>query len=95
MHGDAWGRRVGRFLMALLLAAITGVAVASETPYFQVIGADATRIERLPLLQTQADVDIAGTIAAVELRQTFENRGNVGDEHAAAECPAGTVGPSG
>jgi len=77
MHGYAWGPRVGRFLMALLLAAVTGVAVASETPYFQVIGADATRIERLPLLQTQADVDIAGTIAAVELRQTFENRGNV------------------
>ncbi len=77
MHGYAWGRRVGQFLVALLLAAITGVAVASETPYFQVIGADATRIERLPLLQTQADVDIVGTIAAVELRQTFENRGQV------------------
>ncbi len=77
MHGYSWGRSVGRFLMALLVAAIAGTALAGETPYFQVVGTDAARIERLPLLQTQADVDIVGTIAAVELRQTFENRGNV------------------
>lgn len=77
MHGYSWGRSVGWFLAALLVTAIAGKAVASETPYFQVIGADAARIERLPLLQTQADVDIVGTIAAVELRQTFENRGRV------------------
>lgn len=77
MHGYSWGRSVARFLMALLVTAIAGAALAGETPYFQVVGTDAARIERLPLLQTRADVDIVGTIAAVELRQTFENRGNV------------------
>lgn len=49
----------------------------SATPYFQVLGEDPAQVERLPLLQTQADVQIAGTIAAVELRQVFENRGQV------------------
>lgn len=49
----------------------------SATPCFQVLGEDPARVERLPPLQTQADVQIAGTIAAVELRRVFESRGQV------------------
>ncbi|TDR38879.1 Ca-activated chloride channel family protein [Tahibacter aquaticus] len=78
MHVNAWGRVVGGFwMLALLLVGLPPSLQASETPYFQVISADAGKVERLPLLQTQADVQIAGTIAAVQLRQRFENRGQV------------------
>jgi len=46
---------------------------APSAPYFSVKGAD--HIERLPLLQTTATVDIVGPIADVTLKQAFENRG--------------------
>ncbi len=77
MHGHSWGWGVGRCLAALLALSAAAVAAAGETPYFQVLGGDAARVERLPLLQTRAEVDIVGTIAAVELHQVFENRGDV------------------
>jgi len=77
MHGQSWGWSVGRCLAALLALSAAALAAAAETPYFQVLGGPAARVERLPLLQTRADVDIVGAIAAVELHQVFENRGNV------------------
>ncbi|WP_386070365.1 VIT domain-containing protein [Tahibacter sp. UC22_41] len=77
MHGHSWGWGVGRCLAALLIMATTALASAAETPYFQVLGADPAEVERLPLLQTRAEVDVVGTIAAVELHQVFENRGKV------------------
>jgi Ca-activated chloride channel homolog len=40
-------------------------------PYFQVVGDDRT--DRLPLKETSADVDIAGVIARVRVRQVWEN----------------------
>src|SRR5262245_11567277 len=43
-------------------------------PYFYVPGADA-ETERLPLKETSAQVDIAGVIAQVKLRQVFANEG--------------------
>lgn len=48
-------------------------AEAHGAPYFAVQG-DGT-VDRLPLLQTSSAVDIVGPIAAVTLKQTFENRG--------------------
>ncbi|MEO5625902.1 MAG: VIT domain-containing protein [Dokdonella sp.] len=63
-------------LMALLLAAVSPRVDADESasaPYFSVN--DGKTIERLPLLQTNADVNVAGPIAEVVLKQTFENRG--------------------
>lgn len=75
MHVHSWGRLVGAIWTLLLL--LTALPLnAAQTPYFQVVSEDA-KIERLPLLQTQAEVKIAGTIAAVTLRQRFENRGSV------------------
>ncbi|WP_257388115.1 VIT domain-containing protein [Tahibacter caeni] len=76
MHGHSWGWVAGRCLAAWL-ALTTAAAAAGETPYLQVLGGDPARVERLPLLQTRAEVDIVGTIASVELRQVFENRGDV------------------
>lgn len=75
MHVHSWGRFVGA-IWAVLLALAALPLQAAQTPYFQVVSEDA-KVERLPLLQTQAEVKIAGTIAAVTLRQRFENRGSV------------------
>lgn len=44
------------------------------SPYFYVAGGDP-ETERLPLKQTTAQVDIAGVIAKVKVKQLFENTG--------------------
>lgn len=75
MHVQTWGRFVGA-IWAVVLALAALPLQAAQTPYFQVVSEEA-KVERLPLLQTQADVKIAGTIAAVTLRQRFGNRGSV------------------
>jgi len=58
----------------IFFMATDGRATEHGAPYFSVTGADG--VDRLPLLQTSVDVDIAGPIAQVALRQTFENRGS-------------------
>jgi len=58
----------------IAFAATDGLAAEQGAPYFSVAGTDS--VDRLPLLQTSADVDIVGPIAQVVLRQTFENRGS-------------------
>jgi Ca-activated chloride channel family protein len=62
----------------VLLCSLGSVrAVADEAkgaPYFSVAG--ESKIERLPLLQTHASVNIIGPIAEVTLKQVFENRGS-------------------
>jgi Ca-activated chloride channel family protein len=63
--------------MLLLSCAVNASAAAADAhsaPYFSVNGTDG--VERLPLLQTTATVDIVGPIADVTLKQTFENRGS-------------------
>jgi Ca-activated chloride channel family protein len=44
------------------------------SPYFLVQGDDAS-LDSFPLLETRAEVDIAGVIAEVELRQVYKNEG--------------------
>lgn len=46
----------------------------TESPYFRVIG--ETNTEALPLVSTHADVDIAGVIARVNVKQTYKNSGS-------------------
>ncbi len=46
------------------------------SPYFQITGATIDGSETLPLQQTSAQVDIAGVIADVKIRQVYQNRGN-------------------
>lgn len=46
----------------------------SESPYF-IVKSEASETESLPLLSTQAEVNIAGVIADVQVTQTYVNRG--------------------
>lgn len=71
----------GRTLLAVLLLAGAALAGMSEqpddktlSPYFFVQSDDATT-DRLPLLSTTADVDIAGVIADVRVTQVYKNDG--------------------
>ncbi|WP_051906648.1 VIT domain-containing protein [Methylomarinum vadi] len=68
-----------RLLALLPLLLLLGNAEANESntnktlsPYFQVAGDD----EALPLQETRAQVDIAGVIASVNIRQVYQNSGN-------------------
>jgi Ca-activated chloride channel family protein len=45
------------------------------SPYFKVIGENNGGIETLPLQETSANVEIAGVIADVKVRQVYQNRG--------------------
>ena len=46
----------------------------SHSPYFQIEGGDEG-VDRLPLEDTKVDVHISGVIAAVTVRQVYENEG--------------------
>jgi Ca-activated chloride channel family protein len=71
----------GRALLAVLLLASAALAGMSEqpddktlSPYFFVQSDDATT-DRMPLLSTTADVNIAGVIADVRVTQVYKNDG--------------------
>ncbi len=68
-------------LVFLILAVFTLFAFADkepleekEGPYFAI--EDKSGVENFPLLETKADVKIAGMIAEVELTQVYKNDGN-------------------
>ncbi len=69
-------RRSSLLALALTLYALPALADEdrTESPYFRVIG--ETNTEALPLRSTHADVDIAGVIARVNVKQTYENSGS-------------------
>lgn len=46
------------------------------SPYFHVLSENAGGAESLPLQETSAEVDIAGVIADVKVRQVYQNRGD-------------------
>ena len=52
-----------------------GIPDKSKSPYFLVKGDDAD-IESMPLLSVEADVEIAGIIADVTIKQNYKNNGN-------------------
>ncbi len=54
---------------------VTAQQNRSLSPYFLVQSSDSTQTERMPLRATSADVNIAGVIANVEIRQVYENTG--------------------
>lgn len=58
-------------MFALFATCSTVGAAEHGAPYFSVNGG----VDRLPLLQSTATVDIVGPIADVTLKQTYENRG--------------------
>lgn len=47
---------------------------SSLSPYFVVVGGDPS-IDRLPLLETNVDVDVSGVIACVTVKQSYRNEG--------------------
>ena len=49
-----------------------GEKTKAESPYFYVAGGDPA-VDRLPLKSVSADIQIAGTVAAVRIHQVFEN----------------------
>ncbi len=72
-----------RLLALLPLLLLPCCAAANETatdqtlsPYFSVSGDHEDGAETLPLEETSAQVDIAGVIAAVKIRQVYRNRGD-------------------
>nr|WP_305909779.1 VIT domain-containing protein [Methylomarinum sp. Ch1-1]MDP4522714.1 VIT domain-containing protein [Methylomarinum sp. Ch1-1] len=72
-----------RLLALFTLLLLAGVAAANElendktlSPYFQIVGDGEEGGETLPLQETSAQVDIAGVIADVKIRQVYQNRGN-------------------
>ena len=76
-------RAVARSLLLALLL-LTAVARAAESPepaadrtlspYFFVEGGDSG-LDRLPLLATSVQVDIAGVVAHVTVKQSYKNDG--------------------
>lgn len=63
----------------LLLATLLGLATLtagekSRSPYFQITNAESS-LDSLPLKSSRAKVSISGTIAQVEIRQTYANTG--------------------
>ncbi len=68
------------FLFCLLNIAVVQATPDQQdktlSPYFQVIGENLVGSETLPLQQTSAQVDIAGVIADVKVKQVYQNRGN-------------------
>lgn len=70
------------FLIPLLLCSLSAEALADEAPpersgapYF-LVRSDDPGVDRLPLKETTAKVDIAGVIAKVEVKQVYENEGS-------------------
>lgn len=70
-----------RLLLSLMLL-LSGYATADEvtvdktlSPYFKVLNNDFGAAEQLPLQKTTAQVNIAGVIADVKVRQYYRNRG--------------------
>lgn len=67
-------------LLALTASSLRGQAAAgwdedrTLSPYFEIQGGVAG-VDRLPLSETDVDVHISGVIAAVVVRQVYENRG--------------------
>ena len=59
-------------LFATLLS-LTGFSQNTESPYLEVLTPDAV----IPLKSTNAKVDISGSIAHVQISQTYHNTGNI------------------
>jgi len=73
-------KSIWRLAITFILLSPLGILNADEndqtlSPYFKVIGEKTGEIEQLPLLETSAQVDIAGVIADVKVRQVYQNRG--------------------
>ncbi len=67
---------LGLFLGNLALAQLTELSEEDKTlsPYF-FVQSDDPSVDRLPLLKTEATVDIAGVIADVKVTQVYKNDG--------------------
>lgn len=61
-------------MFAFMGACTAATAAEHGAPYFSIDGSKG--VDRLPLLQSTATVDIVGPIADVTLKQTYENRGS-------------------
>jgi len=61
----------------LIQSFLVNAAVEDKTlsPYFKIIAENTANTEQLPLLETSAQVDIAGVIGDVKIRQVYQNRG--------------------
>ncbi len=72
---------IGVFVFASLIAALTASAQDNDdrtlSPYFFVVTDDDGVIDNFPLMGTTVDVNIAGVIADVRVRQVYANRGLV------------------
>lgn len=71
---------VRKITLWLFLILVPQSVIANETdktlsPYFKIIGENIGNVEALPLQSTSADVDIAGVIADVRVKQVYQNRG--------------------
>ena len=69
---------MSKYLIALVLLfpmLLSAQNTQSLSPYFIVQSADNTQSEQMPLRSTSAEVNIAGVIANVEIRQVYENAG--------------------
>lgn len=64
-------------LILLIQSFHINAAVEDKTlsPYFKILAENTANTEQLPLLETSAQVDIAGVIADVKIRQVYQNRG--------------------
>ncbi|MCP5534639.1 MAG: VWA domain-containing protein [Akkermansiaceae bacterium] len=69
---------IQKLVYLLITASLTALGVRAEdhtlAPYFQIISADSAT-DSFPLKASKATVSISGTIAQVELRQTYANAG--------------------
>src|SRR5262245_35634692 len=61
--------------LAVAMTAQAGSSGPVGSPYFFIEGADA-EVDRLPLESSRVDVQIAGVIADVTVRQRYRNRGS-------------------
>ena len=75
------------WFILLIQSFMVNAAVDDKTlsPYFKILAENTGNTEQLPLLETSAQVDIAGIIANVNIRQVYQNRGEspieVGQSH--------------
>jgi Ca-activated chloride channel homolog len=68
-----------RIVVLITLLLMVNHATADDktlSPYFKIISEHNGNQETLPLMQTTAQVDIAGVIADVKVRQVYRNRGD-------------------
>jgi Ca-activated chloride channel family protein len=67
----------GLWLLACLLAAgaCLGETPGGQAPGLRLVGADATALGHAPVLHTDIDVGVSGTIARVRVAQRFRNPG--------------------